>query len=260
MKKIRNILSRLFKQIKTYFVFVLFLVLLVVFVSFAEKSTKDQKCLAVSIRIYPTNDNQFLDKKDILENLKASNNNKSLKNLNFKEINTKALEDGLKKNNFVENAEVYFDLSGNLYVDVYHRKPALRIMSSSGQNYYIDKNGLHMPLSSKHTVRILIATGFIEKASRNTNYEYQLFTLAELIKKDKFLDALIGQIHVKYDSEVILVPKVADFQIEFGKLENMELKFRKLKIFYKEILPFEGWNKYNKVDLRFSNQIVLNKK
>jgi cell division protein FtsQ len=133
-------------------------------------------------------------------------------------------------------------------------------MSSSDQNYYIDKHGVHMPLSKKHTARILIATGFIEKASRDTDFEQQLFAVAEFIKKDQFLDALIGQIHVKYDGELILVPKIEDFKIEFGNLDNMEFKFKKLKIFYKEILPYEGWNKYNKVDLRFSNQIVLNKK
>ncbi|MBL6962704.1 MAG: hypothetical protein ISR55_02680 [Bacteroidetes bacterium] len=259
MKKIRIILSGLFKQVKIYLVFSLFIVVLFVFVSFAEKSAREQVCHEVSIRIYPENDNRFLDQEDITNNLMTSSG-RPLKGLNLSEINTKELETGLIRNQFVENAEVYFDLAGNLYIDVFHRKPVLRIMSSSGQNYYIDKDGVHMPLSSKHTVRILIATGFIEKASRNTNFEHQLFKLADFIKRDKFLDALIGQIHIKYDGEVVLVPKIEDFTIEFGTLDHMEMKFKKLKIFYKRILPFEGWNKYNKVDLRFSNQIVLNKK
>ncbi|MBT3301987.1 MAG: hypothetical protein HOG05_07575 [Bacteroidetes bacterium] len=259
MKKIRNILTNGYKLIKAYFLLSMLLIALFIFVSFAEKSANQQQCTEVVIRIYPENNNQFLDKQDVINSLVESNG-RAIENLNIGEINTKDLESTLKLNSFIDNAEVYFDLLGNLYVDVYHRKPVLRIMSSSDQNYYIDKHGVHMPLSKKHTARILIATGFIEKASRDTDFEQQLFAVAEFIKKDQFLDALIGQIHVKYDGELILVPKIEDFKIEFGNLDNMEFKFKKLKIFYKEILPYEGWNKYNKVDLRFSNQIVLNKK
>jgi cell division protein FtsQ len=178
----------------------------------------------------------------------------------MRHVHTKKMEEDLRNNNFVENADVYFDLKGNLYVDVYHRKPVLRIISSEGRNYYIDKNGVHMPLSEKHSSHILVSTGYIEKASRNSEFEKDLFLIADYLKNDDFLYSLIGQIHVKYNGELLLVPKIEDFIIEFGRIENIELKFKKLKILYKEILPYEGWNKYNKADLRYSNQIVLNKK
>jgi cell division protein FtsQ len=247
------------QKTRPYIVLGFFLFLLIFFVSFAEKSVKNQVCNDVVIRIFPGNTNQFLDKQDVINSI-AKSNGGPLTNTNMRHVHTKKMEEDLRNNNFVENADVYFDLKGNLYVDVYHRKPVLRIISSEGRNYYIDKNGVHMPLSEKHSSHILVSTGYIEKASRNSEFEKDLFLIADYLKNDDFLYSLIGQIHVKYNGELLLVPKIEDFIIEFGRIENIELKFKKLKILYKEILPYEGWNKYNKADLRYSNQIVLNKK
>ena len=44
--------------------------------------------------------------------------------------------------------------------------------------------------------------------------------------------------------------------VEFGRPEEIEEKFKKLKIFYKEILPAKGWNSYDKVSVKFKDQIV----
>ena len=84
--------------------------------------------------------------------------------------------------------------------------------------------------------------------------------MALFINKDVFLSALIGQIYVKKDTEMLLVPKIGDFMIDFGNASDLENKFMKLKVFYKKILPFEGWNKYNNVILKYKNQIIVNKK
>ena len=39
----------------------------------------------------------------------------------------------------------------------------------------------------------------------------------------------------------------------------MEIKFKKLELFYKNILPTKGWNYYESVNLKFKNQIVCTK-
>ena len=52
-----------------------------------------------------------------------------------------------------------------------------------------------------------------------------------------------------------MVPRKLDKYIEFGKAEQIEEKFSKLAIFYQKILPFKGWNTYNRVNLKYFNQI-----
>jgi cell division protein FtsQ len=49
---------------------------------------------------------------------------------------------------------------------------------------------------------------------------------------------------------------VGDERIEFGRPEDVEVKLKKLMIFYKEIMPRMGWNKYDRVNLEYEGQIV----
>jgi len=53
-----------------------------------------------------------------------------------------------------------------------------------------------------------------------------------------------------------MLPQVGNERIEFGKPERVAQKFDKLMIFYKEILPRMGWNKYSRVNLEYEGQIV----
>jgi cell division protein FtsQ len=37
---------------------------------------------------------------------------------------------------------------------------------------------------------------------------------------------------------------------------DLEAKFKKIKILYKEILPVKGWDFYKKISVKYKNQIV----
>jgi len=83
--------------------------------------------------------------------------------------------------------------------------------------------------------------------------------MALFINKDVFLSALIGQIYVKRILKCFSYQRSATFMIDFGQCIRLENKFMKLKVLYMKILPFEGWNKYNNVILKYKNQIIVNK-
>jgi cell division protein FtsQ len=77
------------------------------------------------------------------------------------------------------------------------------------------------------------------------------------------LQALIGQVYVQKDGQFLLVPLVGEQIIEFGKAETdkvVEEKFSKLKVFYKEAIPYEGWEKYKSISLKYDKQIVCAKR
>jgi cell division protein FtsQ len=51
-------------------------------------------------------------------------------------------------------------------------------------------------------------------------------------------------------------------KIVFGSAETSEEvrdKFNRLKVFYKEAMPFEGWNKYTEISLKYEGQVVCRK-
>ena len=53
-----------------------------------------------------------------------------------------------------------------------------------------------------------------------------------------------------------MFPQVGDERIELGTPDDLETKFRKLKIFYKEVLPSVGWNKYDRINVEYEGQVV----
>jgi cell division protein FtsQ len=73
------------------------------------------------------------------------------------------------------------------------------------------------------------------------------------------MQSLIGQIHLKKDGDFVLIPLVGGQKIIFGSAftdEEVREKFKKLKIFYKEAIPYEGWDKYEEISLKYKKQIV----
>jgi cell division protein FtsQ len=90
-----------------------------------------------------------------------------------------------------------------------------------------------------------------------SNEETQkIFDLISTIRGSEFLNAQIAQLDIDSKARVTMFPQVGDEHIEFGKAQDLDVKFKKLMIFYKEILPRTGWNKYNRVNLEYAGQIV----
>ena len=126
----------------------------------------------------------------------------------------------------------------------------------SGEGYYVDEDGKVMPLSGKYTSRVVVATGNI---SRNFACN-GLYPFVMGLKNDGFWDALIEQIVVANGNEVILIPKVGNFRIVVGELENVEKKMENLRLFLQEGIALKGWNVYKEINLKFENQIVCIKR
>jgi cell division protein FtsQ len=80
--------------------------------------------------------------------------------------------------------------------------------------------------------------------------------MIEFINDDPFWKAQIAQMDINSEGKINIYPQVTGQRVEFGKPENFEVKFRKLMVFYKEILPQRGWTKYERVNLEYEGQVV----
>jgi cell division protein FtsQ len=156
------------------------------------------------------------------------------------------------------------------------RKPIARIYNQYDENYYLDEDGVIMRPSSSHTARVVVVTGFIpdkinapsvaEIINNDTLKSIQklddVYRISNYVCNDPLLQSLIGQIHLKKDGNFVLIPLVGRQKIVFGSAysdEEVKLKMNKLKIFYKEGMPYEGWNKYDLINLKYKKQIVCRK-
>ncbi len=172
-------------------------------IGFTERIADDATVRTVQVRLENVHENHYLDENDIfrlmdldLEQLKGAD----LSKVNFSEV-----EHRIRESPYVDEAELFSDLKGNLTVKVSLRRPIARMAWNNGPDAYI---------------------------------------------------AQIAQIDLDATARATLFAQVGDERIEFGKPDDLDVKFRKLKIFYKEILPRVGWNKYDRINVEYEGQVV----
>ena len=240
------------KRTLPYILSVSLFVYLIIVLTFVSAKLGEVKCKGVQVVVDDTGENAFIDEDDVLQLIKR--NYGELKNVNVVDIDKDSMACVLVRNSVIKSAQIYYSLDGYFHVEITQRKPVLRVMS--GEGYYVDEDGKVMPLSGKYTSRVVVATGNI---SRNFACN-GLYPFVMGLKNDGFWDALIEQIVVANGNEVILIPKVGNFRIVVGELENVEKKMENLRLFLQEGIALKGWNVYKEINLKFENQIVCIKR
>ena len=243
-------------MIKRFFILclsVLVIGYLIVAITTMNRQPANEVCKGVELTVKDSVDYGYITPKGI----------KNILNLNglypegkrIGDINVRSLEKALMNHPFISEVECYLTSSDKVHIEVYQRIPLLRVMSSNGDDYYIDNQGKTMPVRNT-SVHVAVATGFIDrKFARNELYELALY-----LQSDPFWKSQIEQINVTSKQELELIPRVGDHLIFLGKAENYPEKFRRLKIFYSEALNRVGWNKYKQISIEFNNQIICTKK
>jgi cell division protein FtsQ len=229
-------------------------------IAFTERRQGRASIKDITIKMVNINENHFLDENDIIDFMQLDREN--LKGASLDRVNLKEVEQKIKREPFIKDAQLYSDLKGNLVVRTELRRPVARIVRNDGPDGYIAEDGTIMPVSDKFTARVVLISGpYVNSLLRQKNLNdfedgKNLLGLIEAIRDDEFWNAQIAQLEIDSKMRITLFPQVGDERIEFGKPENSEVKFKKLMIFYKEILPRVGWNKYSRVNLEYEGQIV----
>ncbi|MBV8391428.1 MAG: cell division protein FtsQ [Mucilaginibacter sp.] len=231
---------------------------LVALMSFIEFKKSGVFCKAV--KIYIPGNQYFIDKEEVDNILKLHRH--QLVGRNMESINLHDLEKKLRANPFIESAKVYADMDGVIKVEISQRQPVMRVMNQAGQDFYIDQNGLKIPMSSNFTAKVLVANGFIDEAyggkldTLHTNIAKQIYKTVQFINKDSLWTAQIAQLYVNANHEIELIPRVGANRILLGNADSLENKFRNLLVFYKQALPQVGWDRYKIINVKFANQVV----
>lgn len=174
-------------------------------------------------------------------------------------IDTNTIEAEVEKIAWVKKAELFkgyevadsMAYTGKLKVKITQETPVLRVVHGA-EGYYMNAEGKKLPFSETHTSNVVVVTG----NTPDSLMMQHVLPYVKAIGENEFWRSQIQQIHVKKNTEVILIPRVGEHQIEFGKMEQVEQKFRNLKAVYTDGLPQKGWNKYKKISLKFENQVV----
>ncbi|NII81375.1 MULTISPECIES: cell division protein FtsQ [unclassified Pedobacter] len=246
----------------TGFAWLISLAGVVVLLSFINVKKQTVKCTDVKILI-PGADN-FIEREEIDAILKEDQG--VLLGRNLENINIHKIEKKLQSNPYIGFAKVYVDMDGVLHIEVKQRQPILRILNENGQDFYIDNDGLKMPISSNFTADVLVATGHITEVfgsrvdTLHTQLARDLYKTAQYIKKDTLWDSQIEQIVVDQKNDIELIPRVGNQRIVLGNADSLEKKMKNLLLFYKKAMPQVGWDTYKTINIKYTNQIVCEKR
>lgn len=228
-------------------------------ITFAGVKNNARQVEKVEVEIQDQEGNFFTDQLEVID-LMTDKSADYVIGVEQGRIHPKTLEARVESNPFVKDAQVYRDLKGNIQVKVVQSKPIARLFIDGKKDRYIDSEGNVLPINARHTARVpLLETDFEfswEKNLHESNYGKEVFELLTFIEKDEFWKAQISGLLIKSNGEIELFPQVTKQRVEFGMPDNIERKFSKLMTFYKEILPKKGWNTYDRVNLKFENQII----
>ncbi len=254
---LKNSLKMLFKKpIKI----ALTLLLMVVLISFIGRTHNSRLVDDVKIQLLDEDNNYFLNDVDVF-NLMTLDGSEWVIGQEIGLIDLKKLEKRLNRNPYLRSTEIFIDMKGVINVKAWIKKPLARIIPKRGAQGYICEDHTLMPLSERYSSRVMLIRGagvdhIINEDSLKSDFGKEFIEFIEAVNKDPFLKAQIAEIEIQKDKELILYPQVTKQYIEFGDLEDFQAKIDKLNIFYIDILPFKGWNTYDRVSLKFKNQIV----
>jgi len=168
-------------------------------------------------------------------------------------LDLKEMEMVLESDDMVKSAQVYLTVNGEVSAKVEQRRPIARVQTAS--IFYIDEDGLAMPLSPQHSARVPLVMGIIENEQLDA-----IYSMALKIDQDPFLKTYITEIHQNKTKEIRLKMRLLNFEIEVGSLDRLDEKMKNLKAFYQKAKKDKMLDIYKSVNLQFKNQVVCTKK
>ena len=254
MKNWQNILVRVLWSIAGAALIVLFVV--------AWKAKEEKKCTSIQIELVGENTAAlFMDEKEILQIIHEQGVKEGLP---IGDVNLNTLEKYLQTIRWVKNVELFLDNTQTLQVKIEQRIPIARIFTASGNSFYIDKEGLQLPLKQLTVLRLPVFTNFPSDQEKLSKPDSLLLNdilhFTKAVATDSFFTAQTAQVNIATNGDFELVPSVGDHLVLIGSVENIEDKLNRLYTFYKKVWVQSGLNAYQVIDCRFDNQIVALKK
>jgi len=251
---------------------IIFATYFIVVLNFIFNKEDNALCTSINIEFLDTIPHKFITNADVLKIIDPVDKKVLGKKLN--DIDVAKIEQNINTQHYVKTAEVYKNINGELNIDILQRKPIIRIINKYGVNFYIDIEGVILPVSKNYIPRLAIVTGNVgykpnfdtivnvknlDITKKDIKLLNDIFILASFIRTNEFWNAQIQQINiVKYEFEII--PLVGNHVIQLGKINNYKEKFAKLEAMYKKGFSKKNINQYKAINLKYKNQVVCVKK
>ena len=218
--------------------------------SFAQHRNGDRK-LKKSTVVFVGENTIFVTPETV--NKLLIENKRDASSIRKDEVDLNKIEKTLDAQEMIEKSDVFVSIDGVLKAVVKQKTPVARVFDGQ-RSFYIDYKGGRMPLSDNFSARVPLVSGTINDKNND-----DLATLFRLIYDDVFLKKNIIAIQIMPNGSLKMFNRNYNYFIDFGRTMNVDKKFRNYKAFFQKAVLDSSLYKYNKIDLRFTEQVVCTK-
>ena len=225
--------------------FISILILIIYLAFFSTKRNLDRNIESLNITFNKERSN-FLNDKIIIKKFNLNNliKKKSKKN----KISLDSIESLIAKNDYVNDATLYFTFDSKLNIEIRENIPLLEVQSI--QKYYLDESGKSFPILKNNQFKLPVVRGEINK----DNF-LDIIKFYQTISKSDFLKNEIIEIFY-YPNDYKIKLKSYDFIVEWGQNKRFNRKLKKLIVFCNYLNNDKKQSLYRNVNLKFKNQVV----
>jgi cell division protein FtsQ len=224
--------------------------LLLFLYSFTTLRNNNRKVAKIEV-LFEGNDQQFISQEMV--NKLLIEKKQVTSNIRKDAIDLNSLEKVLNNSNMIEKSEVFISVNGGLKAIIKQKTPIARFLTKNA-SFYIDYQGNKMPLSPIRSARVPVISGEINKKNKK-----QFVALLRYIFDDDFLKQNIVGMQIYPNQAIKMTNRNYNYEIDFGRPIHIERKFKNYEAFLQKAIIDSTINKYKKIDLKFTQQVVCTK-
>jgi len=171
------------------------------------------------------------------------------------QLSTIDVERYLSRYSNFESVNCMISSRGKLIIKIVPLVPVMRVFFGDN-SYYINKDGKHIVSNAEFFSEVPLVTGnFNRKFPPST-----VLPLVNYISSDPMLGELVSMVVAENSNNLILVPRIRGHVINFGDTTRLDEKKKALALFYRQVMPYKGWQEYDTISVKFRGQVVATRR
>ena len=226
---------------------------LVIGILWARNKSRGEVCTNVEVQVVNADSTSFVTPQGVLNDLKGQGIKVVGKHMG--DIDASEIEEALRLSPYLESADIVKCMDGKLLIRVNQLVPVFRVFDGES-SYYVNRAGKHMSASNYYHSDVPVVQGHFKRKYPST----RLLPLIDYVEGDSLLHSLVTMYIVRDTNNIILVPNISGHVINIGNTSELDNKFAKLKLFYKEVMPRRGWNTFDTISVKWNHQVVATRR
>ncbi|MBR6745952.1 MAG: cell division protein FtsQ/DivIB [Muribaculaceae bacterium] len=225
------------------------IIYLMVAIALSHKMATDAPCNGVKISVTQNELSQFVTAEDIDHELGGIV--ASAKTMTASQINLKDIETRLNALSIIESVNCRRLANDEIAIDVDPMTPVARVFDNTG-SYYINKAGKHLLASPRYQIDVPVV---ISENDSLPNVG-SILPLLERIEENEVWSQLVSALKVDNTGDIFIIPSITGHVVNIGDGSDIDDKMKRLFAFYNQVLEVKGWNYYDTISVKFSNQVI----